>query len=128
MAHLHRSLQPRRRSELSADPATDGYWVALADGTVAGFGAPDLGPQSDNGPVDTVVGIEAAHDGTGYWEVTRSGGVYAYGEAPFQGSAGALPLNTPVSGMAVDAANGGYWLTALDGGVFAFGAPFWGAG
>ncbi len=113
---------------IAADPATDGYWVVMADGTVAGFGAPNLGPQAGAFPVGTVVGITASPGGKGYWEVTRSGGVYAYGNAPFHGSAGAVPLDTPVSGMAVDSTSGGYWLIALDGGVFAFDAPFHGAG
>jgi Fibronectin type III domain len=113
---------------IAADPATDGYWVVMADGTVAGFGAPNLGPQAGAFPVDTVLGITASPGGKGYWEVTRSGGVYAYGNAPFHGSAGAVPLDTPVSGMAVDSASGGYWLIGLDGGVFAFDAPFHGAG
>jgi len=78
--------------------------------------------------VDTVVGITASPGGNGYWEVTRSGGVYAYGAAPFHGSVGELPLNTPVSGMAVDSTSGGYWLVGLDGGIFAFDAAYEGAG
>ncbi len=113
---------------IAADPATDGYWVVTAGGTVTGFGAPNLGPQTGTYPVDTVVGITASPGGTGYWEVTRSGGVYAYGAAPFHGPTGALPLNTPVSGMAGDRTSGGYWLVGLDGGIFAFDAPFQGAG
>ncbi len=113
---------------IAADPASDGYWLVTAGGTVTGFGAPNLGPETGTFPVDTVVGITASPGGKGYWEVTRSGGVYAYGAAPFHGSTGAVPLNTPVSGMAVDNTSGGYWLVGLDGGIFAFDAPFQGAG
>jgi len=32
--------------------------------------------------------------------VASDGGIFDYGDAPFHGSAGALPLNKPVVGMA----------------------------
>ena len=66
--------------------------------------------------------------GHGYWMVATDGGIFAFGDASFRGSAGALPLQAPITGMAVDAVTGGYWMVATDGGVFAFGAPFEGAG
>jgi N-acetylmuramoyl-L-alanine amidase len=56
----------------------------------------------------------------GYWLVASDGGVFAF-NAPFEGSAGALPLVAPVVGMAATPDGGGYWLVASDGGVFAFG-------
>jgi N-acetylmuramoyl-L-alanine amidase len=63
----------------------------------------------------------------GYWLTSSDGGVFAFG-APFEGSAGALPLVEPVVGMAPTRDAGGYWLVASDGGVFAFGdAPFLGS-
>jgi hypothetical protein len=33
-----------------------------------------------------VVGIAATPDGGGYWEVASDGGIFAFGDAPFQGS------------------------------------------
>ena len=48
-------------------------------------------------------------------------------DAHFQGSMGAVHLNQPVIGMAVDPATGGYWLAAADGGIFSFNAPFLGS-
>ncbi len=39
-------------------------------------------------------------DGEGYWLVARDGGIFAFGDAGFFGSAGGLPLNRPVVGMA----------------------------
>ncbi|MDQ3758100.1 MAG: VCBS repeat-containing protein, partial [Actinomycetota bacterium] len=57
----------------------------------------------------------------GYWLVARDGGVFAFCDARFHGSTGAIRLNQPVVGMASTASGGGYWLVAADGGIFAFG-------
>ena len=66
-------------------------------------------------------------DGGGYWFVASDGGVFAFGDARFFGSTGAMRLNKPVVGMASTPDGGGYWLVASDGGVFAFGdARFFG--
>ena len=58
---------------------------------------------------------------TGYWLTAADGGIFSYGNVPFEGSAGGMPLNQPVVGMAATPDAGGYWLTASDGGVFAYG-------
>ena len=39
-------------------------------------------------------------DGGGYWLVASDGGIFAYGDARFYGSTGAMPLNKPIVGMA----------------------------
>ena len=70
----------------------------------------------------------AAPDGGGYWLAASDGGIFAFGDAPFKGSAGSLPLQAPITGIASAAPGAGYWLVASDGGVFAFAAPFAGAG
>ncbi|MGH9154350.1 MAG: hypothetical protein ACRD1K_00495 [Acidimicrobiales bacterium] len=49
------------------------------------------------------------------------GGVFAFGDAHFLGSAGALRLAQPVVDLAATGSGDGYWLVARDGGVFAFG-------
>jgi hypothetical protein len=71
--------------------------------------------------------MTAAGDGRGYWLVASDGGIFAYGDAQFHGSTGAIHLNKSVVGMAPDARTGGYWLVASDGGVFSFDAPFYGS-
>ncbi len=49
--------------------------------------------------------------GQGYWLVGSDGGIFAFGDAPFQGQCRRpLTLNAPVVGMAADPATGGYWL------------------
>ncbi|HLH29380.1 MAG TPA: hypothetical protein VKW77_10710, partial [Acidimicrobiales bacterium] len=56
------------------------------------------------------------------------GGIFAYGDAAFYGSTGALRLNRPVVGMAPTLSGRGYWLVAADGGIFAYGdAAFYGS-
>ena len=56
----------------------------------------------------------------GYWLAAADGGVFAFGDATFRGSAGGRPLSAPVVGMA-SRTTGGYWLVGRDGGVFSFG-------
>ena len=64
----------------------------------------------------------------GYWQVGSDGGIFAFGQAPFEGSTGGKKLNQPVIGMAPTPDGGGYWLVAKDGGVFNFGsASFYGS-
>ena len=79
-------------------------------------------------PNASMVGMAATPDGNGYWLVASDGGVFAYGDAAFHGSAGGRPLNKPVVGMAATPDGKGYWLVACDGGVFSYGdAPFQGS-
>ena len=65
---------------------------------------------------------------TGYWLAAADGGIFNYGNAPFEGSAGAITLNKPVVGVAATPDAAGYWLVASDGGVFSYGdASFFGS-
>ena len=74
-----------------------------------------------------VVGM-AATTGVGYWLVARDGGIFAFGDAAFHGSTGAIRLNRPIVGMAATPSAKGYWLVASDGGIFSFGdAAFFGS-
>jgi ribosomal protein L24E len=64
----------------------------------------------------------------GYWLVARDGGIFAFGDAAFQGSTGNIKLAQPIVTMASTATGKGYWLVAADGGIFAFGdAKFYGS-
>ena len=102
-----------------------GYYTYEADGFLSPFGNDnylvylgDLSAQPLNQPV---VGMAQTADGGGYWMVAADGGVFAYGDAGFYGSAGNIQLNKPIVGMAATKDGKGYWLVASDGGIFAYG-------
>ncbi len=57
----------------------------------------------------------------GYLEVASDGGIFAFGNAAFDGSMGGQSLNKPIVGLAATPDGHGYWEVAADGGIFAFG-------
>jgi IPT/TIG domain/PQQ-like domain len=64
----------------------------------------------------------------GYWMVASDGGIFAFGNAGFNGSTGNIALTKPMAGLSHTPDAGGYWLVASDGGVFTFGdAGFFGS-
>jgi hypothetical protein len=66
--------------------------------------------------------------GQGYWMVASDGGIFAFGDAKFAGSAGSQALNKPIVAMAPTPSGQGYWLVSSDGGIFNYGdAPFVGS-
>jgi putative pyrroloquinoline-quinone binding quinoprotein len=74
------------------------------------------GPQ----PIDGGGGTIDAGPG-GYRLVAQDGGIFAFGDAQFKGSTGAIKLVQPIVSMTSTPSGQGYWLTAADGGIFAFG-------
>ena len=72
--------------------------------------------------------MAATPTGQGYWLVAADGGIFAFGDAAFDGSTGALRLVQPVVGMAAYGRTRGTGWWPSDGGIFAFGgAPFLGS-
>ena len=53
--------------------------------------------------------------------MASDGGVFAFGDAGFYGSASALSPGSPIVGIAATPDGQGYWEAAADGAVFAFG-------
>jgi sugar lactone lactonase YvrE len=72
--------------------------------------------------------LPARPDRNGYRLVASDGGIFAFGDAAFFGSTGALTLARPIVGLAATPSGQGYRLVASDGGIFAFGdAGFFGS-
>ena len=64
----------------------------------------------------------------GYRFVASDGGIFDFGSASFEGSAGNVALAAPIVGMATTLDGNGYWLVASDGGIFSYGdANFYGS-
>jgi N-acetylmuramoyl-L-alanine amidase len=111
-----------------AGPASSGAAAAPPLNSVVPFGTTAVGANAVSNPNAPIVGMAATPDGGGYWLVGSDGGIYAYGDAGFYGSAGALTLNAPIVGMAATPDGKGYWLVASDGGIFTYGdAAFFGS-
>jgi hypothetical protein len=118
---------------LTADRA--GYWLVASDGGIFTFGdagffgsLPGMGyapaQSAGNGKKlnAPIVGMVPSFDGGGYFLVGADGGVFAFGDAKFEGS---CPGIGGCSGVAVtvmpDASGNGYWLVTATGNVYAFG-------
>ena len=100
----------RNLGQLLLVPGAD---PAAAEQVLAGMGL--------RSTVDRLVVARSGATGPGYRLVARDGGIFAFGDAGFFGSTGAMRLAQPVVGMATTPSTRGYWLVAGDGGVFAFG-------
>ena len=86
--------------------------------------APDPADVAPVVPESPPIGIAR----NGYRLVASDGGIFAFGDAGFFGSTGAMTLAKPIVGMASTPSGRGYWLVASDGGIFAFGdAGFFGS-
>ena len=78
--------------------------------------------------VSDIVGMADDPSRIGYWLTGADGGVFAFGNAPYDGSVPGLGLRvSDIVGIAEsDSPSGsGYLLVGADGGVFAFGGAFW---
>ena len=95
--------------------------LAASPDSVVPFGGASLGVNALDNLTTPLVGMVATPDGKGYWLVASDGGIFAFGDAGFYGSTGALALNRPIVGMAATPDGQGYWLVASDGGIFTFG-------
>ncbi|MGO9027873.1 MAG: neocarzinostatin apoprotein domain-containing protein [Acidimicrobiales bacterium] len=107
-----------------------------ADGITCGIDWGDLSGDLASAPISfapppppaPVPPAPTTSDGKGYWLVASDGGIFAYGDAGFHGSAGGTTLDKPIVGMAATPDGKGYWLVASDGGIFAYGdAGFYGS-
>jgi hypothetical protein len=111
----------------------NGYWLVASDGGMFSFGGaiyhgsiPGLGihPAGSGLPhslAKPIVGMSASPNGEGYLMVASDCGVFAFGNAPLEGSCPALPKHTcgaPVVSVLSDASGGGYWVVTSVGTVY----------
>ena len=65
--------------------------------------------------------INQGTKGNGYWVVTATGRVQAFGKAHFFGDLRGVHLSAPIVASARTPSGNGYWLAGSDGAVYAFG-------
>ena len=70
---------------------------------------------------EPIVAMAPTHDGRGYWLVAADGGIFAFGDATFEGSLGSSPITSPIANMTPTPDNEGYWLLSQAGTVYGFG-------
>jgi hypothetical protein len=118
-----------------------GYWLVASDGGIFSFG--DAGfygsiPGLGLAPAGTVggkhldapiVGMVPSSNGGGYFMVASDGGVFAFGDAAFEGSCPGLGgCGGAAVAVAPDASGQGYWLITATGNIYTFGdATYFGA-
>ena len=125
-----------QRPVVGITPTTDrgGYWLVASDGGIFAFGdagfhgsIPGTGlhpagsglPNSLNAPI---VGMVPSTDGNGYFMVASDGGVFAFGDARFEGSCpGIGGCNGAAVAVVPDATGNGYWVVTSTGAVYTFG-------
>jgi Peptidase A4 family len=120
----------------------DGYWLVASDGGLFSFGnasyfgsIPGLGiaPAGTSGTAKRlnapVVGMVPSSDDGGYFMVASDGGVFAFGDAKFEGSCpGIGGCSGPAVAVVPDAGGNGYWLVTATGHVYTFGdASYYGS-
>jgi hypothetical protein len=118
----------RQNVSIPAGAAGQGYVIATDTGQARTYGSTPNNGSVSGGLAQPIVGVTTTAGKDGYWMVSRDGGIFSFGDAPFYGSAGAIRLNQPIVGMAKTASGNGYWLVASDGGIFSYGdARFYGS-
>jgi parallel beta-helix repeat protein len=134
----HNSLSTQTTGIMVVAPAGPVTGTIIQGNTVAGnyygvYLAPGASSSTVSGNTITVTKggaavFTAAAPGSAYWLASSNGGVFSFGQAPFEGSAGAIALSQPIVGEAAAPDGGGYWLAAKDGGIFSYGsATYWGS-
>jgi hypothetical protein len=111
---------PARDTLAMADDAGSNQIVVFGGGGFNDTWVAPAAPQPASDPSGGAA-VAATPGGQGYWVVSPTGAVSAYGDAKYYGSMTGRPLNAPIDGIASTPDGDGYWLVASDGGVFSFG-------
>jgi hypothetical protein len=107
--------------------ATLGLVVPGAGATTSTTGPPQTVPRAGEIPGGIPVGVLQLP--SGYRLSALDGGIFAYGQSTYEGSANTIPgLRAPIVDIDETHDRAGYWQVGADGGVFAWGgAPFFGS-
>jgi GH25 family lysozyme M1 (1,4-beta-N-acetylmuramidase) len=111
------------------------FWQDSATGTVSGIAAnghcdmnwfhgtkADLRVAAGLAPASGFLrGLAVNSTGQGYWTCTTDGGVFAFGDATWRGTAGGQSHAQPILGIVRTPSGLGYWLFGADGKVVSFG-------
>ena len=120
---------------ITPTPDDGGYWLVASDGGVFAFGdstfegsLPGLGiaPAGTVGAGPSldapIIGMVPSATGHGYFMVGEDGGVFAFGDARFEGSCPGIGGCPGIAASVVPDSTGyGYWLIMESGAVHAFG-------
>jgi hypothetical protein len=118
----------RLRIDIAVPVAGVGYWYVTTSGQVLGQGAAKPIAAVVAQRPSNVVAMASTPDQNGYYLVSKSGGVFAYGDAVWYGSIAHFHLASPTVAIAVTPSGRGYYLVTKAGNVFNFGdAPFYGS-
>ena len=118
---LRASAHGHRVVGIVADPQ-GGYWLFTASGNIyRSSGAGWFGSGAARHAQTPIVGMASTADGRGYWMVSSSGRVYAFGDATKV--RGASPVRS-VAGI-VASPRGGFWLYSTNGNVYRGGGAGW---
>ncbi len=101
-------------------PPPQGYVTVDAAGRTTTSGM--VAPASTARTPGSTVAVAAEPSGAGYWTVSTTGAVHAFGAAPFHGSVGRRYLDARIVGIAARPGGAGYWVVSAVGHVYGFGA------
>ena len=96
-----------------------GFWAVTGNGSVlSGGSTPYLGAKDTEWLNKPIVAAASSPSGYGYYLVSRSGKIYAFGDARTRGP---LDQKTTIVDIAVHPTGKGYWLLSAGGRIFSFG-------
>jgi GH25 family lysozyme M1 (1,4-beta-N-acetylmuramidase) len=111
------------------------FWQFTASATIPGInGSPGVDESYFHGSLDDLHaysgmstpagffrGLAADSTGQGYWTAVYDGGIFAYGDATWRGTAGGQTWPAPILGIVRTPTGYGHWLFGADGNVLTFG-------
>ncbi len=84
------------------------------------MGTPDSrGPARASAVAGGAIAVVPDASGRGYWLVTATGHLYAFGDAPYMRAPG--PQSSPITSIARTPSGGAYWILDANGQVFPYG-------